>query len=105
MKTFDKLLSAGRKWLPDALLFSDDGLTAGALLAMSRHGVESPRDVKVITFSNKGQEPVYFRRLARFENDPERNAVEVARYIVARLNGLCPRPPDLARRFVAGGTL
>ena len=105
MKTFDKLLSAGRKWLPDALLFSDDGLTAGALLAMSRHGVESPRDVKVITFSNKGQEPVYFRRLARFENDPEHNAVEVARYIVARLNGLSPRPPDLARRFVAGGTL
>lgn len=52
---------------------------------MSRHGVEAPRDVKVVTLSNKGHEPVYFRQLARFEYDPERNAVNVARYIVARL--------------------
>jgi len=105
MKTFDELLSRGRKWLPDALFFSDDGIASGALLAMSRHGVETPRDVKVITMSNKGQEPVYFRQLARFENDPERNAVNVARYIVARLRGRSPRPPDLSRRFVAGDTL
>ena len=105
MKTFDELLSGGRKWLPDALFFSDDGIAAGALLAMSRHGVEAPRDVKVVTLSNKGQGPVYFRQLARFENDPERNAVNVARYIVARLNGRSPRPPDLSRRFVAGETL
>ena len=105
MKTFDELLSGGRKWLPDALFFSDDGIAAGALLAMSRHGVEAPRDVKVVTLSNKGQGPVYFRRLARFENDPERNAVNVARYIVAQLNGRSPRPPDLSRRFVVGETL
>ena len=61
---------------------------------MSRHGVEAPRDVKVVTLSNKGHDPVYFRQLARFEYDPERNAVNVARYIVARLNGRSPRPPD-----------
>ena len=105
MKTFDELLSGGRKWLPDALFFSDDGIASGALLAMSRHGVEAPRDVKVVTMSNKGQEPVYFRQLARIENDPERNAVNAARYIVARLKGCGARPPDLGRRFVAGETL
>ena len=105
MKTFDELLSGGRKWLPDALFFSDDGIASGALLAMSRHGVEAPRDVRIVTFSNKGLGPVYFRPLARFENNPERNAAEVARYIEARLKGCAPRLPDLARRFIPGATL
>ena len=105
MKTFDKMLSAGRSRLPDAFFFLDDGIAAGAILALGRHGIEAPRDVRIVTFSNKGLGPVYFRQLARFENDPERNAVNVARYIVARLNGRSPRPPDLSRRFIPGATL
>ncbi len=105
MKTFDELLSSGRERLPSALFFSDDYIASGALLAMCRHGVESPRDVKVVTLSNKGQEPVYFRHLTRFENDPEGNAVKAARYIVAYLKGRNPRIPDLSRRFIKGETL
>lgn len=105
MKTFDELLSSGRERLPDVLFFSDDNIASGALLAMCRHGVESPRDVKVVTLSNKGQEPVYFRHLTRFESDPESNAVQVARYIVSHLRGKNPRLPDFSRRFIKGETL
>jgi DNA-binding LacI/PurR family transcriptional regulator len=105
MKTFDELLSSGRERLPDVLFFSDDNIASGALLAMCRHGVESPRDVKVVTLSNKGQEPVYFRHLTRFESDPESNAVQVARYIVSHLKGKNPRLPDFSRRFIKGETL
>ena len=105
MKTFDKMLSAGRNRLPDAFFFLDDGIAAGAILALGRHGIEAPRDVRIVTFSNKGLGPVYFRPLARFESNPERNAAEVARYIEARLKGCAPHLPDLARRFIPGATL
>ena len=107
MNVFDRMLSTGRDWLPDAFFFTDDGIASGALLAMARHGVESPRDVKVVVLSNKGFGPVYFRPLSRLENDPSRNAAEVARYVVSRLKGRIstPPPPDISRRFIPGATL
>lgn len=105
MKTFDRMLSTGRDWLPDAFFFTDEAIAAGALLALERHGVESPRDVKVVTNATRDHGPVYFRSLARFEFDPCRNAAEVARYVVARLKGRAPSLPDLARRFISGATL
>ena len=105
MEEFDRKLAEGREWLPDAFLFVDYYIAAGALLALTRHGIEAPRDVKVVVFSNKGLGPVYFKPLARFENDPERNAREAARYVIARLKGVPAHRPSMERRFISGRTL
>ena len=75
---FEKLLAKGASVLPDLLYFSDDYVCQGALLALARHGIEAPRDVKVVTWSNCGNGPYYFKPLARVELAPQEQAQRLA---------------------------
>ena len=102
---FERRLARGKGWLPDAFVFSDDYVAAGALFALAHHGIEAPRDVKVVTFANKGHLPVYLRPLTRIENDPVRNGREAAKYVVSVLRGGRRHVPDIFPKLVKGATL
>ena len=104
MEAFDAQLSGGGV-LPDALVFYDDYIAAGALLSLARHGVKVPEDVKVMTFSNKGLGPVFFKPLTRFESDHAANAEKIARWLKARLAGKRVAPPRIAARLIRGATM
>ena len=106
LDAFDaRLSSSGDGGLPDAIVFYDDFIAAGAFLAMVRHGVRIPEDVKILTFSNKGLGPVFFRPLTRFESDHAANAAKIGRWIRAWLAGKRPEPPRIAAKFIRGATL
>ena len=59
MEAFSKRLAKGRSWLPDVLYFSDDYIGSGAIKALMAAGVRIPDDVRVITWSNRGNGPVF----------------------------------------------
>ena len=72
----DRFAREGRGWLPDLLVFTDDFVASGALLAMLMEGVSIPGDVKVVSLANKGIGPVYPVSLTRVENDPDRRRTD-----------------------------
>ena len=91
---------------PDLIVFMDDYLARGGLLALAAAGLRAPEDVKVLSQTNRNCEPVYFRRLTRFEMDPEHNAKVVADWTVRWLSGKNPTPASFrSPAFVAGETL
>ena len=71
--------------LPDLIYFSDDHACTGALAAFAAAGVRVPEDVRVATWSNLGNGPVFAKDLARMEIDPESDAEKFAAAILARL--------------------
>ena len=103
----ERLAKEGTAWLPDLLYFRDDDhLAAGALSALLHHGVDVPRDVRVVTLANRGLGPVFHRPLARLEVDPVVHANVIADYVLARLGGAVDLPvPSLPVNFIPGETL
>ena len=106
MRAFLARLSTRRPDLPDLFFFLDDYVAKGALMALVASGVRIPDDVKVLTFSNKGNGPVYVKDLARIELDPIARGDAIADFVVSRLKG-CevaphPLPPPV---FIKGETL
>ena len=82
---FEKLLAKGESALPDLLYFSDDYVCQGALLALARHGIEAPRNVKIVTWSNRGNGPYYFKPLARIELSPQEDSLRLAESLLGWL--------------------
>ena len=105
LEEFARKLAKGKDWLPDLFIFMDDYLAAGALLSLTRFGVEVPRDVKVLTIANRGLGPVFYRDLTRFEYDHRQDAANVARFVIARLKGRAVQPRPLCLKFIRGETL
>lgn len=83
-------LADRRSRRPDLVFFADDFLAAGGILAMSDAGLRAPRDVKLVTFANRGLTPAYSAQLTRVEWDPAANAAKFARKIIAFLSGEAP---------------
>lgn len=81
--------------LPDVLLFTDDYLASGALLALAHLGIRIPTDVRVAVFSNRGNGPVHPLDLTRMEMDPEADARKVFGWLRQVLAGR-PLPSDAA---------
>ena len=90
---------------PDAILFDDDYLAFGGIVAILEAGLRIPGDIKVVSFANRGNEPVLGLSLARIENDPAAYGAAVADYVLAVLAGRNPRPPRIEYRFVPGESL
>ncbi len=93
---FAARLAQSRTWLPDLIYFSDDYVCMGALAAFAAAGVRVPEDVRVVTWSNLGNDPVFAKELTRMEMDPESDAEKVADAILAHLEG---RPTDFPSTF------
>ena len=91
--------------LPDAILFEDDYLAFGGIVAILEAGLRIPRDIRVVSFTNAGNEPVLGVSLARIVNDPETLGDAVADYVLALLAGRRAEPPRIAYRFVSGDSL
>jgi DNA-binding LacI/PurR family transcriptional regulator len=90
---------------PDAVLFDDDYLGDGGLVALYEAGLRVPEDVKVVFYSNKGNEPVLGVSAARIENDPASYGDAVAQYVLKLLSGRKAAPPKVVRRFIPGKCL
>lgn len=100
-----KFLKSGRG-LPDAFYFSDDYICAGALAALADAGIRAPQDVRVATWANRGNVPIYARPLSRIEIDPWKNAETTYDFCRSILSGEHDvTPPVLAPTWVAGETM
>jgi len=103
---FAERISKSRKWLPDLIYFSDDHACVGALAALTAAGVRIPEDVRVVTWSNAGNEPVYAKELTRIEMDPEDDAGKFAEAILLHLEGCAGAfPITLVPEFRKGASL
>ena len=79
----DRMLARLKKGpLCDLLFIADDYLAMGAIAALLESGVRIPKDVRLVTYYNKGFGPVLTKTLARIEGNPEASARECARGIV-----------------------
>ncbi len=91
------------KRLPDLFLFTDDHVAQGGLLALALAGIEIPRDVRVVTQSNKGFGPVWPKKLTRLEMDPVAHAREASNAIVSYLeSGSFPSGLELGSVWMPG---
>ena len=83
----DSWFARGGDQLPDVVLFGDDYVAQGGLIALKKHGVRIPEDVAVVTHANKGHGPVWEKPLTRMEMDPESHAGVVAKAVRTFLRG------------------
>ena len=78
---------SNRKSLPDLILFTDDYVAFGGLLALAELQIRVPQDVKLLTMANKGFAPVFPVSLARIEIDPKANGTAIAEQALDRIEG------------------
>ena len=91
---------------PDLIYFSDDHACTGALAAFAAAGVRIPDDVRIATWSNRGNGPVFSKTLARLEIDPEGDAEKFSDALLAHLEGRPGAfPLTLVPTFRKGATL
>ena len=90
---------------PEVVLFDDDYLASGGVVALLETGLRVPDDIKVVLYSNKGNNPVPCISAARIENDPVAYGNAVAEYVLKLLSGRRAALPKIAWRFVSGGGL
>jgi len=77
--------------LPDVLLYTDDHLARGGLMALATAGVRVPEQVGVVLHVNKGFAPVWPRALTRLQMDPVEHGRILSRQIFDLLEGRADR--------------
>ncbi len=90
---------------PDAILFDDDYLASGGLVAIFEAGLRVPQDIGVVFYSNTGNEPALGVEPTRIENDPFSYGDAVAAYVLKLLDGRRAAPPRISWRFIRGASL
>jgi DNA-binding LacI/PurR family transcriptional regulator len=95
-----RFLSGNKRQLPDIVLFDDDYLAAGGVLAIFKAGLRIPDDIAVATHSNKGDEMLIGVPHCRIENDPVSQGDIIAKYVLMLLDGHDARPPCNKLRFL-----
>lgn len=94
-----------RSHLPDVVLFDDDYFADGGIVALLEAGIRIPEDIKLVTYSNKGNELVLGMSVARIECDPVSYADAVSEYVIGLLASKAVAPPKISLRFVPGDSL
>ena len=94
-----------RAHLPDAVLFDDDYFASGGIPALLEAGLRIPDDIRVVAWSNTGNELSFGFSLARLENDPFEHGKALADHLLAILDGRKARQPRLFTRFIPGESL
>lgn len=98
-------VEANRAKPPYVVLFDDDHLAVGGMVAILEAGLRIPEDVRVLFYSNKGDEPVLGVSAARIENDPVSCADIVADYVLKFLAGRKCEAPRNVLKFIPGDSL
>lgn len=75
---------------PDLILFCDDYLASGGLLALAEMGIRAPDDIKIVTLSNFGNCPYYPRELSRFEVSGHADAQKFSQAVLQFLDDGVP---------------
>ena len=102
---YKSFLDLPRSRFPDVFLFWDDFVAQGALTAFLSRGIVVPRDVSVVTLSNRGLGPVYSEPLTRFEVDAAEVGEKVSSFALALLaRGRLPSAPVISPQYVFGST-
>lgn len=100
-----KVLNGGVK-LPDAILFGDDYFCASGIVTILAYGYRIPEDVKIVTFSNKGNTPPFPKSLTRIELDVPDAARQMSRLVLTALKGgEVPHEVTVGSRWIPGETL
>ena len=103
---FSRLISKGRLSMDKLYFIADDYLAAGALTAMLYAGVKIPEDVRVVTWANKGIEPVYPRELTRMVFDPIASGAVLAESVLRYLeDGSYPSGERVGPTWEEGETM
>ena len=87
---------------PELVVFTDDHVAFGGLLALALRGVRVPEDISVITLSNRGAAPAWPQTLARIEVDPIADGNALAAYAVAKIEGRPAPTVSWRMRFIPG---
>lgn len=87
MRHFTEQLRRGRGGLPDAFLFTDDYVAAGAILAFLHAGIRVPDDVRLVAFANVGNEPSSPMPVSFIAADSRERGCLLARSILDYLGG------------------
>ena len=90
----------------DLVFFADDNLARGGLLAMTNRGLRAPEDIKVVSWANFGQAPVYLRDLTRMELNPITGGEKVAEAVIKYLKTqVWERDVTLTPTWIDGETI
>ena len=90
---------------PDLVLFTDDYIAQGGLIALKSLGIRIPEDVAVVSLANKGHGPIWEKPLTRLEMNPVAHGKVLAREIAAYLRrGKFTQGIVLGSKWVAGAT-
>ena len=92
---------AEKRDLPDLLLFSDDYVAFGGLVGLATCGIRIPDEMRVLTLSNVGFEPVFPVPLAQIRIDPRANGAAIAAKVLARIEDRPFSDPLPSPEFVA----
>ena len=105
---FDAVFSRfgnGRLKRPDVVFFADDFLALGGMWALEKRGLQAPRDIGLVTWSQRGFRPQYLDEVTRIEEDAFDNSERLARVILSFLRtGKFPAAQFFTARFVCGAT-
>ncbi|MBR2838221.1 MAG: GntR family transcriptional regulator [Kiritimatiellae bacterium] len=96
----------GHALFPHLYVVTDDFLAAGMLVGFMSMGVEIPRDVRFVSYSNGGFGPFFTKPVAKLEQNADDNADEIAKRISDWLLRRKPFPNTyLQAKFTIGRTL
>ena len=100
-----KMILQTRTQLPDVILFGDDHFCLPALATLLVYGKRVPDDVRVVTFSNKGDEPPFPKRLTRIELNVPEAVREMNNLVLSILKGKSvPSEVVVGSRWTLGET-
>lgn len=92
---------AEKRDLPDLLLFTDDYVAFGGLVGLATCGIRIPDEMRILTLSNVGFEPVFPVPLAQIRIDPRANGAAIAAKVLAHMKGHPFSDPLPSPEFVA----
>ena len=91
---------------PEAIVVLDDIFCMGILRAITHLGLDMPRDIKLITFANKGVDLPYHKPVTRIEYDPGEQTRLAAEMMIGLIQGKEPSEKHirLPGRLIVGQT-
>ena len=95
----------GTKRKTGLLFFTDDFVARGGLCAVQSCGLSVPKNLQIVTFTNKGYAPIFPVELTRLEADPFRLAQLTADEVLRRLAGSPPQSVIGEVGYIPGSTL